>query len=58
MYCKHAKHQEGGSRHQEQELKATSDEISQLKAGNVSSIFTKQEYSENWKTKIFQIQMS
>jgi hypothetical protein len=47
MYWKHGKQQEGGIRHQEQELKATSDEISQLKAGNASSIFLKQKYSEN-----------
>jgi hypothetical protein len=47
-YQKHAKHQEGKIRHLEQELKAAREEISRLKAGNVSSGSREQGKLETW----------
>jgi hypothetical protein len=47
-YQKHAKHQEGKIRRLEQELKAAREEISRLKAGNVSSSIREQGKLETW----------
>jgi hypothetical protein len=47
-YQKHAKHLEGRIRHLEQELKAAREEISRLRAGNVSSSIREQGKLETW----------
>jgi hypothetical protein len=47
-YQKNAKHQKGRIRHLEQQLKAAREEISRLKAGNVSSISREQGKLETW----------
>jgi hypothetical protein len=47
-YQKHAKHQEGKIRHLEQELKAAREEISRLRAGNISSSIREQCKLETW----------
>jgi hypothetical protein len=47
-YQKHAKQQEWRIRHLEQELKATREEISRLKAVNNSSSVRKQRNVNNW----------
>jgi hypothetical protein len=49
-YQKHVKQQEWRIRHLEQELKAAREEISRLKAVNVSSSVRKQRTSNNWIT--------
>jgi hypothetical protein len=49
-YQKHAKQQEWRIRHFEQELKAAREEISRMKAVNVSSSVRKQRNSNNWIT--------
>jgi hypothetical protein len=48
-YQKHVKRQEWRIRHLEQEFKAAREEISRLKAVNVSSSVRKQTNSNNWK---------
>jgi hypothetical protein len=47
-YQKHAKHQEGVIRHLEQELKAAREDISRLRAENVSSSIREQGKLEIW----------